>query len=271
MSAILGYVAPQSGAFIALEFDIVSGESHGASASVSDHPVEEGTNISDHVRPDPRTLNLTVRVSDTPINSVYDLGLTAPSGKVGSTQRVRLENTRTPTFKRTSDLQVTGGYGLGAMLPSNLITGITGRGYVEPKVIPAEFKQINTAIDATFFGFDAPLQRRMWVHRHLTALCLLGTPVQVSTEYRYYGSMLITQVTAARDGTRSQTFDIQLREFKTATTQSVTLKAKPKPAQKRAEPLKPVGKQGVGYDTELPDKSSDWFQTTLGNPNFTRR
>lgn len=265
MSATLTYTHPISGELVAFEFDIVSGESHGASASVSDHPVEEGTVISDHVNPDPRTLNLTVRVSDTPIN-MASLQAIVGAPLLGGPVRVRLASAR---LKRISDLRVTGGYGLGALLPSNAITGITGRGYVEPRVEPAEFEAMDTSIDAQFFGFTEQLQRRMWVHRNLTALCLEGRPVQVSTEYRYYPSMLITQVTAARDGTRSQTFDIQMREFRTATTQSVTLKAKPRPAQKRAEPLKPAGKKGVGYDTELPEKSSDWYQVTLGNQ--TRR
>lgn len=44
-------------------------ETHTATATVTEHPVESGANITDHIRPDPVQLSITGIVSDTPIGS----------------------------------------------------------------------------------------------------------------------------------------------------------------------------------------------------------
>lgn len=52
-----------------LHFDAVLSEEHEHSATVTDHPVEIGVNIVDHVRPDPDRVTLEVFVSNTPVYS----------------------------------------------------------------------------------------------------------------------------------------------------------------------------------------------------------
>lgn len=44
-------------------------ETHTATATVTEHPVESGANITDHIRPEPVQLSITGIVSDTPIGS----------------------------------------------------------------------------------------------------------------------------------------------------------------------------------------------------------
>lgn len=44
-------------------------ETHTATSTVTEHPVESGANITDHIRPDPVQLSITGIVSDTPIGS----------------------------------------------------------------------------------------------------------------------------------------------------------------------------------------------------------
>jgi hypothetical protein len=49
---------PKGNDFDSLEFDTVITQNHGASAQVTSHPVEDGSEITDHVRPQPKTLGL---------------------------------------------------------------------------------------------------------------------------------------------------------------------------------------------------------------------
>jgi hypothetical protein len=51
----------------AVEFDAVVRETHNSSVTVTSHPVEKGSNINDHVRPEPLKLSIEACVSDTPI------------------------------------------------------------------------------------------------------------------------------------------------------------------------------------------------------------
>lgn len=50
-----------------LEIDVVLSESHSADADATDHPVEQGVNITDHVRVKPETLTIEGLISNTPI------------------------------------------------------------------------------------------------------------------------------------------------------------------------------------------------------------
>lgn len=52
----------------AIEIDAVLDESHTLTNTVTDHPVEEGFNITDHSRPDPDQVTLTCFISNTPIS-----------------------------------------------------------------------------------------------------------------------------------------------------------------------------------------------------------
>lgn len=47
--------------------DVVPSENHVISSTITDHPVEEGSNISDHARPDPDRLTLECIISNTPL------------------------------------------------------------------------------------------------------------------------------------------------------------------------------------------------------------
>lgn len=63
-----------------LHFDAVTNEQTELSAKVTEHPVEEGANVSDHIRDELDKITLEVFVSNAPIkdvNGVYGLDLTA--------------------------------------------------------------------------------------------------------------------------------------------------------------------------------------------------
>lgn len=52
-----------------LALDCTVTETHTATSTVTEHPVESGANITDHIRTDPVQLSITGIVSDTPIGS----------------------------------------------------------------------------------------------------------------------------------------------------------------------------------------------------------
>lgn len=52
-----------------LAIDCTVTETHTATSTVTEHPVESGANITDHIRPDPVQLSITGIVSDTPLGS----------------------------------------------------------------------------------------------------------------------------------------------------------------------------------------------------------
>lgn len=52
-----------------LAIDCTVTETHTATSTVTEHPVESGAKITDHIRPDPVQLSITGIVSDTPIGS----------------------------------------------------------------------------------------------------------------------------------------------------------------------------------------------------------
>lgn len=64
--------------YTAIVLDVTEHESYEATAALSDHPVERGVNISDHVRANPDTITLEAMISNTPIVSPAD----QPSGSV---------------------------------------------------------------------------------------------------------------------------------------------------------------------------------------------
>lgn len=65
----LEWDGPQAGARVVFEFDAVERLQLEAAAEVTEHPVEQGANIADHVRPTNRTLRLEAWVTDTPVTA----------------------------------------------------------------------------------------------------------------------------------------------------------------------------------------------------------
>lgn len=61
-----------------LQIDATLNEIHSAQAEVTEHPVEQGSDISDHVRPKPVELKIEGVVSDTPLDSAL-LGIATRS------------------------------------------------------------------------------------------------------------------------------------------------------------------------------------------------
>jgi hypothetical protein len=67
------FVIPNgAGGFDAIEVDACLSEQHALTNRLTDHPVEQGFNVTDHSRPMPRTVSLDCVVSNTPLTGNPD-------------------------------------------------------------------------------------------------------------------------------------------------------------------------------------------------------
>lgn len=73
--------------FVILEVDAVMSESHEVMATLTDHPVERGADLSDHKRPGQRRYRLEGLVTNTPIGSVPLSGENSSANGVTGTVR----------------------------------------------------------------------------------------------------------------------------------------------------------------------------------------
>ncbi len=90
---------PTQAAIDSITLDASLSETHGSDVEVTDHPVEVGANISDHIRPKPPTLSIEGLVSNTPI---------PPAGGDGTPLHITNGNTQvTVDIKARSTFQET--------------------------------------------------------------------------------------------------------------------------------------------------------------------
>jgi len=73
---------------VSIKIDVVSQETHSLSDTITDHPVEEGSDVSDHDRPDPDQVTLECLITNTPLDG------TAPDPNRGNNAWQSLKNLR---------------------------------------------------------------------------------------------------------------------------------------------------------------------------------
>jgi hypothetical protein len=250
MTTTLAYVSPTSGQYYVFEFDALLTEDHTLGAEVSQHHVERGANISDHVRPSLAHVTLRVAVSNTPLNRVT-VAAVGPGVLRGEQASMDIYSGK---WVQTQPLQVSGGYAPltapnwmpvvgGASLP----TPGLNRPFVAPVAHPAtRVQQVDGNGRFTYLSFDEPMNRTRAVFEILDAIRQQGIPLELTTELRHYGQMLLTNLSTSRDGTHTAVLDLTLQEFAYATTQQTEVKrrsaAKKKPVEARARPQTPQGK-----------------------------
>lgn len=220
-----------AGQTVSVRFDAVPSILHEAVSIVSDHPVEDGVDISDHVRPGLRRLSLTGIVSNTP-------GLRTPSGEVPGrvvptppADLMRFESVEldipAPPFKLGNPL------GQAIDAASSFVVGELG----------------NTA---TLLRAQGPFDRKGEVWRALDEDARANARlVRVVTELRDYDSMVVERVAAPREATSTTAweFPVELREIRVVDSLEVDA---PQPAEVLGYKKKARGSQSTktGADEE---------------------
>lgn len=256
--AQLIYTTPAGYVFV-IEFDATVSEQHTQTAQVTEHPVETGVNIADHVRPQLGKIQLEGFVTNTPINSAaFDNTLLytdkVPVGLIaGAPTPFVLE---APAFARSSSgqqsaltrqrivayAQVTGGtpgvfssLAGAAGLPSRL--NGTPRPFVPATATPGRRVEESIAVGGTAWQATARIDRVRIIYETLRALCREGRQVQLLTKIYEYPEVVLTSVSTPVTKDEGIQFSLEFSEVRKVDTKTVEItKRKPKPKQKRAEP-----------------------------------
>ena len=186
--AVTLIVKPTPDTVEAFQVDAFVNEAHVYSNTITDHPVEEGSNVSDHSRPEPERLQLEVLVSATPLSGSGSTKQTGADGSRFTTTGAQLDAGRMRTaLEKFEELRTTGA----------LLTVVTSFRRYESMAI----ESINIPRDAKGAGalrFQVALKKIRVVRNKLTravvakdkrvgAKVKTGSQTMVFTEEELYG------------------------------------------------------------------------------------
>lgn len=209
----IAYTRP-NGEAKSLVLDVAISEQHRSSATATEHPVEQGVNITDHIRPEADELTLEGFVSNTPIRQP-DSNM---DGVTGSKEAVDLFEPALAEFQ--ANRHSVGDHKNNAGL---------GR--------PAGPRRT-----ATVLTFSGLFDRARSVYDELRAICASGTLVRVVTSLREYDSLAILGIEVDRDAGSANALpvSITLRRIHVVQTQTI---AAPLPREPRAHRRENAGNQ----------------------------
>lgn len=182
-----------------MTIDATVSEQHQLDSEVTDHPVEKGVNLSDHVRALPDTLTLNGVISNTPIFLPPDFAEDA------NFEIVKVEQ-RPPTLGST----------IGRPIP---IAGALLSGVTLP--IPQQELQV--------IGFDTVFNRDVACYNALRKIRDDGTLVSLVTTLHSYASMALQSVQILRDAKSGSalTLTITAKQIRVGSTEEVDVPAIP--------------------------------------------
>ena len=216
--------------------NVVLSEEHDRSAMVTEHTVEQGSNIIDHIRPNPKTLKLEVFISNTPAVWNPDADFLPMTLDIPRAGQVNADGT--PSFFAG---------GTGALIDKGLQA--LGLAAGQPPQRTYHVLQFNGETDYAQIALDK-----------FTELQTTGTLLQVFTPKAAYDNMVLSSIMMHRSaGTgTSATFTLEFREIHIV--ESLTVDA-PLPTVVTATPNNNQGKKDTktadGPKTSLLNKSAN--------------
>lgn len=230
--------------------DVSLSETHSVSAEVTDHPVEEGANIADHIRPQPRTFSMQGFVTNTPIEvpKSHIGGARADSASI-PIQAARSVPQRVPP--QTVTIQGEPSLGVIGIIPGmDQATAILGAMRLEvrsKRQFAAEHHRVDNLVtqtySATALHFTQSFDRVGEVHAALVNIVESSKLVTIVTGLTQYDSVALTEVSFERSkevGRDSLKFSATARVLRIVNSEVVKL---PDPVQPRAKPAKAQGQQ----------------------------
>lgn len=198
------------GSIFFFSFDATVQEGHSAAVDITDHAVEEGANITDHVRPQPLRIALTVRISNTPV-TMYG-------------------NASNPLWSfREKGIE---------LFPADGVFGQEELTYDSNGVRIFANVSINTGKKkqtVTVLRFDDPINRVQEIHAELLRMAFTGELNRVSSSLRDYEDMLIESVDAPRDAASGDSvlITVNLKQIRIVSSEDVPLPEQPRGASKK--------------------------------------
>ncbi len=246
-----------------LDVDVVMASADKRTAKLTDHVVENGSVITDHVVIMPESLALELVVSQTPIKA--DGFAPAPLSLTSSGQKLTAANYTLDV--RPSQFQPGGFLFLSAGLRSvvgNLLSG----GAAAPSMTGSAVEETQSSFSVQTLQAVAPGDRVIAVHDSLIEILDKALLVTVSFKGRLFTDYLLTEVeltqAAGKFGTGK--FRVEARAFRTVTGTQVQL---PDPADFRALPNTNKGnKSGTTPDPDPKKAVSVWHRTSTAVGKF---
>lgn len=239
-----------SGEVITVIFDAVTTLNPTDEVDVTEHPVEEGADVSDNARSKSGVLSMEATVSMVPnIDLDKDVGLEQIDVQValrkpGAPHRVTLDIPSPPIQLSESGLLQAG---IGAIV--SLLSGAP-KAQFNGKTIPSF-----VTVPAKLLQQDAPRNRVRAVYDTLLKLKDDHTLVTILTAHRDHFDMMMTSIGESRttaDGSSAK-FQIDWKQVRTVSSSSV---AAPKPAEPRGQPKVNKGSQNTKPAENPADKES---------------
>jgi hypothetical protein len=250
MATALFWTDKDSGEFVVLNFDAVTGLTPDDAVDVTDHNVEEGAPVADNARSQPTTLSIEGLVTMVPNArldddvELADVKLSVPLRKPGGKITFPLDIPPVPVQISESGLLQAG------------IGALKGAIFGGPQATATDVSTPRTGlVVARALQQKSPRNR---VRAFYTALLKVKDDhslIDVVSLHRDIRGLMVTRVGAPRtvaDGTGIK-FQIDLKQIRTASSQTV---AAPKPAEPRAQAVSNKGKQGAKADPKPEDKQS---------------
>lgn len=219
-------------------FDAVLSEQAEHTAEATEHAVEQGANVADHVRPGLDRITLEVAVSNTPIKDVNNLyGATTEGIELDPLEGRQKATGHSDTPK--GPFPVSPGAAFQAI--GNAISGLIG-GSGPAKATVVKFG--GAPFDAVR---DTLNQLLDWQHRAVVG--------EVITPHRTYSSMIIERVAPRRDSSTGAGAElvIDLREVRLVETSTITV---PIPTETRGKTIKQKGRQPSSFVRDPGPKKS---------------
>ncbi|MEI9951624.1 MAG: phage baseplate protein [Pseudomonadota bacterium] len=249
MATKLYWTDPDSEQVITVIFDAVTGLSPEDLVTITDHPVEQGFPVTDGARSQPARLSIEGIVALTPNPKIdTDAGLAPLDLKVIGRKRqnttLTLDVPKPPIQLSESGLLQAG------------VGAITGLFSGAPKISVSEISGTLTreTVTAQAIQQDTPRNRIRDMYDTLLLVKDQHALITILSKHRDYFDMMIERLAkpqVAADGTSAK-FQIDLKQIRTVTSQSVTA---PKPAEPRGNGMANRGSQG-GKPSANPGKKT---------------
>lgn len=209
----------KSGAVASIAFDIDMQETHELQTQITEHPVEEGADVADHVRDDLETFRVEGYVSDSPI-------LENP----GAVDKMSLKSIELQLPEMPSQLSLSAAVNAGINAVGTALFGGAGA----PK--------------AVLVTLDDLKSRKREFYRLINKWRTEHRLIRVITAVREYENMLITQISMTRDPGSGDgaSFVVALRQVQFVSSETVDA---PQPSEPLGATKKAAGSKNAGADS----------------------
>jgi hypothetical protein len=213
------FIVPDDGSGRVITFDVIQNELHETVVEVTDHPVEVGINVSDHIRPLPERLTLAAFTTNQPISR-------NPFTQRGTVtgQRLDIPQFTLPTSSAVLALQ------------------------------NAQNTPLEASVQTLTFAEDFDAIRE--THEALLELQSNGVLLQIITSLRDYEDMVLERVAAPRSaGDSGVAFGLDVRKLRVVESGQVAAPPVPADSVPGGKPLQNKGAQGAKTPGEGEDES----------------